>query len=36
MYNYYSRTTMNQSSVVAFASGDVTGDRVPDHVYLPE
>ncbi|MEH7490682.1 VCBS repeat-containing protein [Neobacillus niacini] len=34
MYNYYSRTTANQPSVVAFASGDVTGDRVADYVYL--
>lgn len=34
MYNYYSRTTMNQPSVVALARGDVTGDRVPDIVYL--
>lgn len=34
MYNYYSRTTMNQHSIVAFALGDVTGDRVPDNVYL--
>lgn len=34
MYNYYSRTTMNQHSIVSFARGDVTGDRVPDHVYL--
>jgi hypothetical protein len=34
MYNYFSRTTMRQPSVVAFARGDVTGDRVPDNVYL--
>jgi hypothetical protein len=34
MFNYYSRTTINQPSIVAFARGDVTGDRVPDHVYL--
>jgi hypothetical protein len=34
MFNYYSRTTINQPSIVAFARGDVTGDSVPDHVYL--
>lgn len=34
MYNYYFRTTMNQPSVVSYASGDVTGDRIPDNVYL--
>jgi hypothetical protein len=34
MYNYYSRTIMNQPSVVAFANGDVTGDRIPDRIYL--
>ena len=34
MYNYYSRTTLNQPSVVSFATGDVTGDRIPDNVYL--
>ena len=34
MYNYYSRTMVNQPSVVAFARGDVTGDRVLDNVYL--
>ncbi|MBI0580109.1 VCBS repeat-containing protein [Neobacillus cucumis] len=34
MYNDYSRTTMNQPSIVSFARGDVTGDRVPDNVYL--
>lgn len=33
MLNDYSRT-MNQPSIVAFARGDVTGDRVTDHVYL--
>ena len=32
MYNHYNyRVT---PSVVAFAKGDVTGDRVPDDVYL--
>ncbi|MCM3693243.1 VCBS repeat-containing protein [Neobacillus niacini] len=34
MYNYYARTTMNQHSIVAFAQGDVTGDRIHDIVYL--
>jgi len=34
MFNYYSRTTINQPSIVAFARGDVTGDSVPDTVYL--
>lgn len=34
MYNYYSRITMNQHSIVSFARGDVSGDRVPDNVYL--
>lgn len=34
MYNYYSRTIINQPSIVSFARGDVTGDRVPDNVYL--
>ncbi|TFE01490.1 VCBS repeat-containing protein [Jeotgalibacillus salarius] len=34
MYNYYARTNMNPPNVVSFARGDVTGDRVPDHVYL--
>lgn len=34
MYNYYARTNMNPPNVVSFARGDVTGDRVPDNVYL--
>ncbi|RFU67291.1 VCBS repeat-containing protein [Peribacillus saganii] len=34
MYNYYSRTIMNQPSIVSFARGDVTGDKVIDNVYL--
>jgi hypothetical protein len=34
MSNYYSRTTMNQPTVVSFARGDVTGDRIPENVYL--
>jgi hypothetical protein len=33
MFNY-ARTTMNQHSIIAFARGDVTGDRIPDNVYL--
>lgn len=33
MNNYY-RTASNQPSVISFARGDVTGDRVPDNVYL--
>lgn len=34
MYNqYYGRTTMNPS-IIASANGDVTGDGVPDTVYL--
>ena len=34
MYNYYARTNMNPPNLVSFARGDVTGDRVPDNVYL--
>jgi hypothetical protein len=34
MYNYYARTNMNPPNVVSFARRDVTGDRVPDNVYL--
>ncbi|ATP39859.1 spore coat protein [Solibacillus sp. R5-41] len=34
MYNYYARTNMNPPNIVSFARGDVTGDRVPDNVYL--
>ncbi|MDQ0246814.1 hypothetical protein J2S09_004418 [Bacillus fengqiuensis] len=34
MYNYYLRTNMTHPSVVSFARGDVTGDLVPDNVYL--
>lgn len=34
MYNYYAGTNMNPPNVVSFARGDVTGDRVPDNVYL--
>ncbi|RSK25868.1 VCBS repeat-containing protein [Bacillus sp. HMF5848] len=33
MYNYY-RADMSRTSIVSFARGDVTGDRVPDNVYL--
>jgi hypothetical protein len=31
---YYARTNTNPPNVVSFARGDVTGDRVPDNVYL--
>jgi hypothetical protein len=34
MFNYYSRRIVNQDSIVSFAHGDVTGDSVPDYVYL--
>ena len=34
MYHYYSRANMGQPSIVSFARGDVTGDGVPDNVYL--
>lgn len=34
MYNYYSRQTVNPPSIVTFARSDVTGDQVPDNVYL--
>ncbi|WP_342542953.1 VCBS repeat-containing protein [Paenisporosarcina sp. FSL H8-0542] len=34
MNNYYDWTNMNPPNVVSFARGDVTGDRVPDNVYL--
>lgn len=34
MNNYYDWTDMNPPNVVSFARGDVTGDRVPDNVYL--
>ncbi|MDZ5710644.1 VCBS repeat-containing protein [Jeotgalibacillus haloalkalitolerans] len=34
MYNHYTGTNMNPPNVVSFAYGDVTGDRVPDNVYL--
>ncbi|WP_404406401.1 VCBS repeat-containing protein [Jeotgalibacillus malaysiensis] len=34
MYHYYAGTNMNPPNVVSFARGDVTGDRVPDYVYL--
>ncbi len=33
MHHYY-RTTENQPNIISFARGDVTGDRVPDNVYL--
>lgn len=34
MYNYDFRTNMTYPNVVSFARGDVTGDRIPDNVYL--
>jgi len=34
MYNYYSMANMNHARVVSFARGDVTGDRIPDTIYL--
>jgi hypothetical protein len=34
MNHMYSRIGLNSPQVFAFASGDVTGDRIPDHVYL--
>ncbi|MER2192397.1 MAG: VCBS repeat-containing protein [Solibacillus sp.] len=34
MYHYYARTNMHSPHVFSFARGDVTGDRVPDNVYL--
>lgn len=34
MYNHYARTNMNRPHMLAVAFGDVTGDRVADHVYL--
>jgi hypothetical protein len=34
MYNYYYRDKMGQGNIIASARGDVTGDRIPDNVYL--
>lgn len=34
MYNYYYRDNMAQGNIVASARGDVTGDGIPDNVYL--
>jgi hypothetical protein len=34
MNHMYSRIGLNSPQVFAFARGDVTGDRIPDHVYL--
>lgn len=34
MYHDHSRARRVQPSVVSFARGDVTGDRIPDNVYL--
>ncbi|WP_298843681.1 VCBS repeat-containing protein [Clostridium sp.] len=33
MYNYY-RDNIIKQTIVAYASGDVNGDRIPDNVYL--
>jgi hypothetical protein len=34
MYNYYLREKMIQPIIVACVRGDVSGDRIPDNVYL--
>lgn len=34
MYNSYFRENMIKPIIVAYASGDVNGDRIPDNVYL--
>jgi len=34
MYNYYFNSNIIQSSIVSFIRGDVTGDGIPDDVYL--
>jgi len=34
MYNCYNRYNIAKSSIVAYIRGDVTGDRIPDNVYL--
>ena len=34
MYNYYFKTNRTCPNVVAYARGDVNGDRIPDNVYL--
>jgi hypothetical protein len=34
MYNCFYRSEMTQLNIIAFAQGDVTGDRIPDSVYL--
>jgi len=34
MYNCYLRANMTNPSIVSFARGDVSGDRIPDNVYL--
>ncbi|MBD7985830.1 VCBS repeat-containing protein [Sporosarcina sp. Sa2YVA2] len=34
MNNYYTNTVGNRPMIVAHANGDVTGDRIPDYVYL--
>lgn len=34
VYNYFFNTNMKFSKIVAYARGDVNGDRIPDNVYL--
>ncbi len=34
MYNYLGSAQTNMANVVAYARGDVNGDRIPDNVYL--
>jgi hypothetical protein len=34
MYNNYFRANMIQTQIVAYARGDVNGDKMPDNVYL--
>ncbi|MGH4139220.1 VCBS repeat-containing protein [Clostridium sp.] len=34
MYNSYFRADMINSSIVAYAQGDVNGNRIPDNIYL--
>jgi hypothetical protein len=34
MQNYYYHPYVRNSAVVAFARGDINGDKIPDHVYV--
>ena len=34
MYNYYNRSNIIKPSIASYARGDVTGDGIPDNVYL--